>query len=74
MRGTRNEPTPNGQFKNLLALQKKKQSKLELLKRRATKLGQLRAYDRMGYLIREEIKKESKDLRIIEEDITSFNE
>lgn len=45
-----------------------------LEKMRARKVGQLRAYEQVMFILGREIRKEEGELQIIEEDITSLSE
>lgn len=71
---TRWPPTKEGQLKNLTSVRDRKYKKTQCLIRHARKVGQIRALNRVAYLVKQEIDKELKDLALIEQDIELLNE
>lgn len=61
------------QITNLSLLKEKKQERMNKMLEKATKEGQIRAFNRSTYLLHLEIEKEKDDLAIIEEDLRDLH-
>jgi len=64
--------TRERQISNLKNLEWRKHAKLSML--HARKVGQIRAYQQAKYILQQEIKKETRELALIEQEIKELSE